>query len=100
MGSVFARGNQLYMAYKTVAGAWKQRPTGYTVGQEKEAEKFLKQLETQVAAAVALGEREEGPLTVRRYHERWSERRRAKGVASAKDDDARVRLHVLPAVID
>lgn len=100
MGSIFARGSKLYMKYKTVAGDWKQRPTGYAVGQEKDAAKFLTQLEAQIASAVALGEREEGPLTVRRYHERWSERRRDKGVASAKDDEARVRLHVLPAIVD
>ena len=100
MGSVFARGERLYMHYKTVAGRWKQRRTDFVVGQEKEAEKFLEELEEQIRAPVELGEREEGPMTVRRYFERWSERRKHKGVASAKDDDTRIRLHVLPVVVD
>jgi len=100
MGSIFARGERLYMHYKTVASNWKQRRTDFVVGQEKEAEKFLEQLEEQIEAAIALGEREEGPMTVRRYFEKWSERRKAKGVASAKDDEARIRLHVLPVVVD
>jgi hypothetical protein len=39
-------------------------------------------------------------MTARRYFERWSEHRRQKGVASAKDDDTRIRLHVLPVVVD
>ena len=100
MGSIFARGTRLYMHYKTVAGNWKQRRSDFVVGQEKEAEKFLKELEESIAAAIELGERDEGPLTVRRYHAKWSVGRTSNGVASAKDDDARIKLHVLPVVVD
>src|SRR5581483_5568438 len=100
MGSIFARGNRLYMHYKTVAGKWKQRRSNFVVGQEKEAEKFLKDLEEGIESAIKLGEQEEGPLTVRRYHEKWSASRTSNGVSSAKDDAARIKLHVLPVVID
>jgi len=100
MGSIFARGNRLYMHYKTVAGKWKQRRSAFVVGQEKEAEKFLKNLEEGIDAAIKLGERDEGPLTVARYHAKWSAGRISNGVASAKDDDTRIKLHVLAVVVD
>ncbi len=100
MGSIFARGDRLYMHYKTVAGKWKQRRSDFVVGQEKEAERFLKDLEEEIEAAVKLGERDEGPLTVRRYLDKWSTARRSKGVGSAKDDEARIKLHILPVVVD
>jgi integrase len=99
MGSIFARGNRLYMHYKTVDGKWKQRCTDFKVGEEKEAQTFLKELERQIEAAVELGEREEGPLTVERYGAKWIAGRRGR-TETWKDDEARLKLHVYPVVVD
>lgn len=48
------------------------------------------------AAEASINPTEQGPLTLSRYAERWLADRRARGLACANDDDARLRLHALP----
>jgi hypothetical protein len=99
MGSVFARGKRLYVNYKQVSGRWMQRRTDFVVGQEEDAKAFLEDLERTIDAAIDLGEREEGPLTVERYARRWIDLRKHR-VEMWRSDETRLDMHILPIEID
>jgi integrase len=99
MGTVYARGNKLWIGYKDMGGTRKYAPTKFTVGQEPKARKLLDAIERRIQAAATLGEGALGPLTVRRYFERWIQDRRSRNVASAGDDETRLRAHALPELV-
>lgn len=82
-GTVYVRGNKLWVAFYDANGERKYLSTGLDVGQERKARSVLDKINERVAAGAALGERELGPTTVRRYAEKWLEKRRAKGLSSA-----------------
>lgn len=93
MGSVFRRGRKLYFKVK-IDGVWQQIATEFLVGQEKQARAMLDRLEERRAAGVeAIGDL--GPVTVKRFADAWIESRK-KHVRTWKNDDAVLRLHVLP----
>ncbi len=96
MGTVYARGNKLWIGYKDMNGARKYAPTKFTVGQESKAGKLLEAIERRIQATASLGEAALGPFTVKRYLVRWIEDRRVRNVASAGDDEARLQRHALP----
>jgi len=100
MGTVYARGTKLWVGYKDIGGARKYAPTPFTVGQESKARRLLEAIERRIEAVAEAGETALGPVTVRRYAERWIADRRKRQVSSANDDDARLRLHVLPIIGD
>jgi hypothetical protein len=95
MGSVFRRGNKLWLKYKTIAGKWVNKPAKLDVGQERQAHTLLKKTEAKIAARIQAGERDEGPLTVERYGKKWIEQRDTNTV---KDDAARLENHVYPVL--
>lgn len=94
--SLFARGNKLYAKVKSVDGKWQQLATGFSVGEEDAARKFLEGWQRKIDAARSSGAAA-GPLTVAGYSKRWLEQRR-KLVADAKNDEQRLRMHVLPKI--
>jgi len=100
MGTVYGRKNKLWIGYKDAGGRWTYVPTEFVVGQESKARKLLEAVERRVAAAARLGEAALGPVTVRRYFERWVEDRRSRKVGSAGDDEARLQLHAVPELGD
>jgi integrase len=100
MGTVYARGNKLWIGYKDTDGTRKYAPTKFTVGQEPKARKLLDAIERRIQAAATFGEGALGPLTVRSYFERWIEDRRSRNVASAGDDETRLRAHALPELAE
>lgn len=91
MTSVFARGRKLYAKIRDAAGKWKQVATGFSVGDEKKAERWAADADRRVADLCGDG----GPLTVAAYAERWLAARRT---ASIGDDRTRLRLHALPLI--
>lgn len=94
MGSIYARGNRLWIRYKTVAGRWTQKSSGFNVGQERKASALLTKVEQRIRARVEAGETEEtGSLTVKRYALDWLKRRTT---VTVKDDESRLTRHVLP----
>src|SRR4051794_13779478 len=97
MGAVFRRGNKLWLKYKTIGGKWVNKPAKLDVGQERQAHALLKKTEAKDAARIEAGERDEGPLTVRRYGAKWIERRETNTV---KDDAARLENHVYAVLGD
>lgn len=94
MGSVFPRGAKLWLKYKDANGRWTNAPTGLAVGQEKAADELLAKIEARVRAGEAVAT---GPVTVRRYAERWSKAREAK--SSGKLGILQL-AHVLPILGD
>jgi hypothetical protein len=100
MGSVYARGNSLWFSYTDSDGQRKWVPSGYKVGDEKEAEKCLKKMEDRIAAEIEHGvTSHSGPLTLKQYGEKWL-KNRASDVETADDDESRLAEHVFPALGD
>src|SRR5216684_2977300 len=96
MGTVYARGNKLWIGYKDADGSRKYAPTKFTIGQESKAAKVLEAIERRIQAAAGFGEAALGPLTVKRYLARWIEDRRLRKVASAGDDETRLQRPAVP----
>src|SRR5262249_38538111 len=67
MGSILKRGNKLYAKIKAVDGTWKQLATGFNVGEEVHARKWVADHERRVALARAELDPNVKPMTVRRY---------------------------------
>src|SRR5262245_56266038 len=101
---LFVRGQKLWARFKDESGRWVNRPTGYSVGDEAKATRFLATISGLSARArarpVAGSPRADQPtqLTVAKYVERWLEERKDLGLASWSDDAARLRLHVVPVI--
>jgi len=102
MGSLYVKGSKLWARYKDERGQWKGSPTPYRPGDDAKARLFVKRLENQCAAKRSYGEQSgeepKGPISVARYAERWVADRKQIGLATASDDLARLRLHVLPTL--
>jgi integrase len=94
------KGSKLWARYKDERGKWKGAPAPYRPGDEAKARGFLKRLENQSDAKRSYSgqsaEEPKGPITVARYADRWVADRKQLGLATASDDLARLRLHVLP----
>lgn len=92
---VFPRHNKLWVRFKDENGKWTNENTPFRLGEEEQALRLLKKIEARVQARAEHGTVEDGPLTVRRFAKTWIERRKARGVEDAKNDEARLRDHVL-----
>jgi hypothetical protein len=82
MGTVYPRGRKLWIGYKDARGERCYAATDHVVGEEAKARKVLAAVEARVAAGLAHGEAEHGPVTVRRYSESWIGDRRRRGLGS------------------
>src|SRR5450432_3662600 len=99
MGSIFVRGNKLYAKLKTTEGAWIQAATGFSVGDEQQAQRWLADRERKVEAqraAAAAGDAP-GPMTVRKWAGEWLITRREAG-HDWKADKGRLEHHILPII--
>ena len=96
MGCVYARNQALWLKYKDERGQWKQKPSGFRVGQEEKARELLARVESLVAAGAS--PLSDGPLTVRRWAEIWIDEQKDRGVETVRDYEARLRDHVLPVI--
>jgi hypothetical protein len=104
MASIYARGRTLYARIKgyKVPGKWESIKTDYSVGDEKNAERWAQRMEDQIAARGAA----DGPLTLARFalgepyagRDNWVARRKALGVRSWWNEEGHLRLHILPAL--
>jgi integrase len=102
MGSLYVKGSKLWARYKGEHGAWKGAPTPYRPGDEANARRFVKGLEAATEAKSSFRKRTGGerksPITVADYAGRWTDDRKELGLATASDDLARLRLHILPVL--
>src|SRR6266542_3773450 len=95
MGTLYPRGQKLWIGYKDTRGEWKYAPTPYRLGEERPARKVLDTIEARVEAEIAFGVRKEGELTVERYQNKWLEARRERGLSDMKTDRGRL-VHLSP----
>jgi integrase len=99
---VYARWTRLWISYYDTSGNQIREATPFRVGQERHAFAMLKQvkarLQAQVRAAQDAGT--DGPVSMEAYSLRWAARRKERGVSTARDDETRLKLHVLPYQID
>ena len=98
MGCIYVRRKKLWIRFKGPDGKWTQSTTPFRPGEEKEARKLLKGVERKIAAGAELGLVGNERMTVARYKEMWCREREADGVASAGDDEGRLRNYWLPAL--
>jgi len=56
MASIYRKGNKLYASIKNSANKWVNVATGFNVGQERQAEKFARDLEARRDAGLDHGE--------------------------------------------
>jgi len=97
MGSVYPRRKKLWIRFKGPDG-WTQQKTPYHIGEEKKARKLLLDVEANVTAGIKFDPKNaSGPVTVAAYTRKWLEERRSL-VADSKNDEARLKYHVLPAI--
>jgi integrase len=96
---LYTRGTRIWARYKGPGGKWEAAATPYSVGEETQAAAFFAQLTATMDARRRAAE-SVGVLTVAAYAAQWIERRRARGMRAAIDDEARLRLHALPVLGD
>ena len=102
---IFARGNRLWARFKNEKGQWVNERTGYGVGEEDKAKRYLARLSS-LARDVREGTTPSTPgamtapkaITVKDYIERWLEDRKGLSLASWSDDANRLRKHVVPLI--
>lgn len=100
---VFARGRKLWIRFRDVDGKWRNIRSGFDVGQEQLAQAREEALLARVAAELA-GDKARSPigdvdLTVRAYAATWIAERRTLDL-DWKNDEGRLKHHVLPAIGD
>jgi integrase len=100
MGSVYAKGDRLYLQYKDTAGKRLNRSSGFRVGEENDAKALLEEIERTVSAQTELGFTADSPATVAAYVNVWIESRKGLGLADWSNDKSRLELHVLPTIGD
>ena len=96
MGTIYRRGDSLWLGFKDASGKWRYKASGLGPGEEQKAKKLLERIEAKVAAGLAHGAEKQGPVTVARFADPWIEERRKLGLADADNDQARLRYHILP----
>lgn len=100
MSSLITRGNKLYAKIKDADGEWQRHATGFNVGQEQEAERWVRDREREVRDTIRVrGVHGAGPLTVTRYAGRWIEDRKKLGLDWRKDS-GHLEHYILPAIGD
>ncbi len=105
MKHVYAKDGRLYLRMKLPGKDGKPRwggvPTDFVPGQEKQARALLDQLLMKLAEGKAITG-SLGPILVRHWSASWVDSRKkpveAGGVVTWKNDEAVMRLHVLPTL--
>ncbi|MFT3838963.1 MAG: tyrosine-type recombinase/integrase [Myxococcaceae bacterium] len=94
MGYLYQRGSTLWCGYRDASGRPKQCSTGLRIGQEDAARAQLARLEGGFPAVPTVPSAP--PETVAAYEAQWTTSRMERGVVSADNDSARLRLHAMP----
>lgn len=99
MSSRFTRGNKLYAKIQDVDGIWRQVATGFDVGQEAAADKWIsdREIDVERERRARLGKPIEDELTVNGWAKEWGSLRTALE-RDGNHDYARIRDHVLPQI--
>ena len=93
---IFARGNVLWARYKNAEGKWDNVSLGLRLGQEQEAAELLAAIKRQVSTGREVGlELSQSHPTFRKFFTWWIDRRKARKLRAWRDDESRIRTHVL-----
>jgi len=95
MGSIFQRGNVLYLRFKWPDGKWHSQATCFGINQTGEAKALLTRLEANLhAGPVTVVNRES---TVNEYFKGWIEQRKGR-VRNWRSDQSRLKTNFLPTL--
>ena len=101
MGSIYARGQKLWMSYQDGQGKRHWKSTGFDVGQERDAKTLLDEVESMVAASQRIAPGHTlGATTLKRYGAHWLKEREADGIATIADERTRLERHIYPELGD
>jgi integrase len=96
MASIYARGGKLWCRLKDEAGAWVSKPSPYGIEDRRKAKRYADAAQRQIDERRASGA--PAPTdTVRSYAKRWIDDRRHLDL-DWKNDEGRLRIHVLPVI--
>ncbi len=105
MASIYARGGVLWARIKGLKkpGEWARVPTDhngtpYRLGEEDKAQRWADVIEREIAESAAKAAAGAGALTLAAYAERRAPLRKELGVHSWRNEETRLRLHVVPAL--
>ena len=99
MGTIYRKGNRFWIGFKDSDGKWIYQTSGFAVGQMDRARKLLQKIEKKIEAGIDVeSETGEAPHVIANYVKRWIARRGALGLSDWKNDEGRLRDHVLPAI--
>jgi integrase len=96
MGTVYPRGNRLWIGFYDAKGERQLRPTSYVVGQDAQARAALELVEDRIRAGAAVGDAA-GPMLVDTYYPSWIAERTHR-VSSWRNDKSRYENYVRPAI--
>jgi len=107
MGSVWLHHGKLTVGYQDPKSLRRNKTTGqvtvrtsFVAGEEEKAEKLVETIEKQLKVQAAFGASSSAPLTLRLYVQRRVEARTKEGIVSAREEESRFRVHVLPKLGD
>jgi hypothetical protein len=102
MGSLYVKGNKLWIRYKDESGKWVGAPTQCRPDEKARARRHLVKVESTIQALKdarkAVDLPPGAPLTVTAYCGKWLADRKRLGIKSLQDDISRMRLHILPRI--
>ena len=99
MGSVYRRGQKLWIVFRDSEGKRHHRSSGLAVGREKQARALLDEVERQVAQGATYEVLSPAEVTVKAYAMGWL-KRRAERVKTSQDETTRITKHALPRLGD
>lgn len=97
MASIYARGGKLWARIKNQHGKWVSKRTPFVVGQERQAREHVRKSQDLLASKPELGVSLVD--TVRTYAATWIGTRREADL-DWKNDESRLKHHVLPVIGD
>lgn len=97
MASIYPKRGRLWARVKD-GKRWIGRATPYLEGQEAAAQRFADELQRLLDAESVAAATAPRDLTVEAYAREWIASRRKRGIRSVNDDEARLAIHVLPAI--
>jgi integrase len=93
-GYIRPRGGKLEAVIVLADGKKKPRATGFKVGQEEQAQRFLEVLLAELGTAAPAAA--PGGPTFREWGEKWLAERKARRVISVANEEAQLRYHAFP----
>ena len=89
---LYYRGTKIWLRFKGADGEWVSKSSGFSRGDEANAARLLEVIKGKIEAESDTC----GRQTLQSVFHWWIERRRKRKIKTWKDDETRLRLHVMP----